>query len=150
MHTYLCTHTLAPVHVRTHTHTCAHTRTRTHPHAQIPPTHTWMHARTRAYARTDTHMRAPPDPHAHANTWSPLDSCSAVVSASLIFKHWLLMGLACVWQLGLHTKPVGFLNAAGYYDALLAFFDNCVSSVRTPRPRPDIRYMDLVMLCNVM
>jgi uncharacterized protein (TIGR00730 family) len=31
---------------------------------------------------------------------------------------------AFTWfQLGLHDKPVGILNAAGYYDALLAFLD---------------------------
>lgn len=35
-----------------------------------------------------------------------------------------------VWtwgQLGFHAKPVGFLNAAGYYDTLAAFFDHAVS-----------------------
>lgn len=35
-----------------------------------------------------------------------------------------------VWtwrQLGYHDKPVGLLNAAGYYDALLAFLDDTVS-----------------------
>ncbi len=34
-----------------------------------------------------------------------------------------------VWtwlQLGYHTKPVGLLNAAGYYDSLLAFLDESV------------------------
>lgn len=30
-------------------------------------------------------------------------------------------------QLGLHQKPVGFLNVDGFYDPLLAFFDRCVS-----------------------
>ena len=29
-------------------------------------------------------------------------------------------------QLGLHTKPVGVLNIAGYYDHLLDFFDHAV------------------------
>jgi uncharacterized protein (TIGR00730 family) len=29
-------------------------------------------------------------------------------------------------QLALHVKPTGLLNAAGYYDALLAFFDHAV------------------------
>jgi uncharacterized protein (TIGR00730 family) len=35
-----------------------------------------------------------------------------------------------VWtwaQLGEHTKPLGMLNVAGYYDPLLAFFDHLVS-----------------------
>ena len=27
-------------------------------------------------------------------------------------------------QLGLHRKPLGLLNAAGYYDRLLAFLDH--------------------------
>ena len=30
-------------------------------------------------------------------------------------------------QLGLHSKPLGLLNVAGYYDALLSFFDHTVS-----------------------
>jgi uncharacterized protein (TIGR00730 family) len=29
-------------------------------------------------------------------------------------------------QLGLHTKPVGLLNVAGFLDALLAWMDSCV------------------------
>jgi len=29
-------------------------------------------------------------------------------------------------QLGMHTKPVGILNAAGYFDSLLAFLDSAV------------------------
>jgi uncharacterized protein (TIGR00730 family) len=29
-------------------------------------------------------------------------------------------------QLGIHTKPCGFLNIAGYYDRLIAFLDHCV------------------------
>lgn len=29
-------------------------------------------------------------------------------------------------QLGMHKKPCAFLNVAGYYDALLAFFDRAV------------------------
>ncbi len=36
-----------------------------------------------------------------------------------------------VWtwrQLGYHDKPVGLLNVAGYYDALLGFMDHCSSS----------------------
>lgn len=30
-------------------------------------------------------------------------------------------------QLGLHTKPCGLINANGYFDSLLSFFDNAVS-----------------------
>ena len=30
-------------------------------------------------------------------------------------------------QLGLHAKPCGLLNAAGYYDGLLAFLDHAVA-----------------------
>ena len=29
-------------------------------------------------------------------------------------------------QLGLHQKPIGLLNAGGYYDGLLRFLDGCV------------------------
>ena len=32
-------------------------------------------------------------------------------------------------QLGLHTKPVGFLNTRGYFDHLLDFFDHAVEEV---------------------
>ena len=38
--------------------------------------------------------------------------------------------IAEVWtwaQLGLHTKPIGFLNVAGYFDSLFAFIDNTVA-----------------------
>lgn len=31
-------------------------------------------------------------------------------------------------QLGYHTRPCGFLNVAGYYDALFAFLDTCVEA----------------------
>lgn len=38
-----------------------------------------------------------------------------------IFEVW-------TWgQLGFHAKPVGFLNVAGYFDALSAFFDHAVA-----------------------
>jgi hypothetical protein len=30
-------------------------------------------------------------------------------------------------QLGIHSKPCGLLNTAGYFDALLAFLDHCVA-----------------------
>jgi uncharacterized protein (TIGR00730 family) len=31
-------------------------------------------------------------------------------------------------QLGLHQKPIGLLNVAGYYDALLAFIDHSITA----------------------
>jgi len=31
-------------------------------------------------------------------------------------------------QLGLHKKPMGILNAYGYYDSLLSFFDDAVAA----------------------
>lgn len=31
-------------------------------------------------------------------------------------------------QLGYHAKPCGFLNVAGYYDALFTFLDTCVTA----------------------
>jgi uncharacterized protein (TIGR00730 family) len=36
-----------------------------------------------------------------------------------------------VWtwrQLGYHDKPIGLLNAGGYYDGLIAFLRNCVEN----------------------
>lgn len=30
-------------------------------------------------------------------------------------------------QLGMHAKPVGLLNGAGYFDGLIAFLDHCVA-----------------------
>ncbi len=38
--------------------------------------------------------------------------------------------VAEVWtwaQLGLHGKPIGFLNVAGYFDGLFAFVDHAVA-----------------------
>ena len=38
--------------------------------------------------------------------------------------------IAEVWtwaQLGLHPKPIGFLNVAGYFDHLFAFIDHAVA-----------------------
>jgi uncharacterized protein (TIGR00730 family) len=37
-----------------------------------------------------------------------------------------LVEIATWAQLGLHAKPVGLLNVAGYYDHLVAFFDRAV------------------------
>ncbi len=46
-------------------------------------------------------------------------------------------------QLGMHRKPVGFLNVDGFYDQLLAFFDRCVSDqVLKPKNRE-------LVLCEV-
>lgn len=43
-------------------------------------------------------------------------------------------------QLGLHHKPVGLLNSAGYYETLLAFLDHCVAEeLVAPRHRALIR-----------
>ena len=49
-------------------------------------------------------------------------------------------------QLGLHAKPLGVLNVAGYYDGLAAFLDHAVTEgflpaaqrarARSPRPSP--------------
>ena len=30
-------------------------------------------------------------------------------------------------QLGLHAKPIGLLNVAGFFDPLLAWLDHCVA-----------------------
>ena len=37
-----------------------------------------------------------------------------------------LFEIATWAQLGLHRKPIGFLNVANYYDILLAYLDRCV------------------------
>lgn len=44
-------------------------------------------------------------------------------------------------QLGLHEKPVGFLNTAGYYDLLLAFLEH---AVRERFVKPEHRAMFVV------
>ena len=41
-------------------------------------------------------------------------------------------------QLGLHAKPVGLLNVAGFFDALVAWIDHCV---RERFVRPEHRYL---------
>jgi hypothetical protein len=42
---------------------------------------------------------------------------------------------ALTWaQLGLHAKPCGLLNVAGFYDALLELFDHAVSEQFVPGP----------------
>jgi len=47
-----------------------------------------------------------------------------------IFEIW-------TWtQLGMHEKPIGFLNVAGYYDSLMTFLDH---AVRERFIRPEIR-----------
>jgi len=46
-----------------------------------------------------------------------------------------------VWtwlQLGYHAKPVGVLNAAGYYDTLLAFLDQGVAHGFVPKVQRDL------------
>lgn len=46
-----------------------------------------------------------------------------------------------VWtwlQLGYHTKPVGLLNAAGYYDGLLAFLDHSVARGFVPAAQREL------------
>jgi len=49
-----------------------------------------------------------------------------------IFEVW-------TWgQLGFHAKPVGFLNVAGYFDALSAFFDHAVSESFVQAPHRDM------------
>ncbi len=45
-------------------------------------------------------------------------------------------------QLGLHTKPVGILNAAGYYDPLLAFLDSAVRNRFVSQPHRDMLIID--------
>ncbi|EIE19309.1 hypothetical protein COCSUDRAFT_25815 [Coccomyxa subellipsoidea C-169] len=49
-----------------------------------------------------------------------------------------LMEMVTWQQLGLHTKPVGILNIAGYYDHLLDFFDHAVEEGFVRQPSRDI------------
>jgi uncharacterized protein (TIGR00730 family) len=52
-----------------------------------------------------------------------------------IFEVW-------TWaQLGMHAKPLGFLNVAGFYDPLLAFLD---AATETAFIRPQFRELALV------
>lgn len=41
-------------------------------------------------------------------------------------------------QLGYHAKPCGFLNVAGYYDALFTFLDHCVDARFVTRVHRDM------------
>lgn len=41
-------------------------------------------------------------------------------------------------QLGIHAKPVGLLNVAGYFDPLLAWLDRAVAEGFLPGPQRDI------------
>lgn len=41
-------------------------------------------------------------------------------------------------QLGYHNKPCGFLNVAGYYDALFTFLDSCVDARFVTRVHRDM------------
>lgn len=46
-------------------------------------------------------------------------------------------------QLGVHSKPVGLLNIAGFYDPLIAFLDSVVSSGFLSQ-----RHRDMLVLAN--
>ncbi len=45
-------------------------------------------------------------------------------------------------QLGLHDKPIGMLNAAGYYDGLLAYLDGAADVGYVRRPHRDMLIVD--------
>jgi uncharacterized protein (TIGR00730 family) len=55
-------------------------------------------------------------------------------------------------QLGLHTKPCGLLNVAGYYDPLLALFDHAVGQrfVRTEHRRLVLSHTEFRALLDEM
>ena len=46
------------------------------------------------------------------------------------------------WQLGLHTKPYGLLNVAGFFDPLLAFLDRLFEQGFVPREQHSILLVD--------
>ena len=56
-------------------------------------------------------------------------------------------------QLGIHKKPCGFLNAAGFYDHLLSFFDVTVREVsvqpalKLPATAPSTAICTLTATC---
>ena len=49
-------------------------------------------------------------------------------------------------QLGIHAKPVGFLNVDGLYTKLLSFFDDIVAAVSTTATAASQQTCDVLLL----
>lgn len=63
-----------------------------------------------------------------------------------IFEVW-------TWtQLGIHAKPLGFLNVEGYYDGLFAFLDNAVEAgfVKTTHRKLAVAHSDPCCLLDLL
>nr|WP_322623004.1 TIGR00730 family Rossman fold protein [uncultured Flavobacterium sp.] len=57
------------------------------------------------------------------------DRCDGVIALPGGFGTMEELFEVLTWaQLGLHKKPIGLLNVAGFYDALIAFIDQMVSN----------------------
>lgn len=54
-----------------------------------------------------------------------------------LFEAWTWL------QLGYHAKPVGVLNAAGFYDGLLSFLDHCVAHGFIARAQRELLRMEV-------
>jgi uncharacterized protein (TIGR00730 family) len=76
--------------------------------------------------RSLTEMRVVPSMHARKALMAELsDAFVALPGGFGTFEELLEM---VTWaQLGIHRKPVGLLNVAGYYDPLIALVDHAVS-----------------------
>jgi len=67
-------------------------------------------------------------PSMHARKLAMADRADAFVALPGGFGTLEELFEVVTWaQLGLHTKPCGLLNAAGFYDPLLAFLDRAVA-----------------------
>jgi uncharacterized protein (TIGR00730 family) len=75
--------------------------------------------------RSLTEMRVVPSMHARKALMAELsDAFVALPGGFGTFEELLEM---VTWaQLGIHRKPIGLLNVAGYYDALIALVDHAV------------------------
>ncbi|MCX6019868.1 MAG: TIGR00730 family Rossman fold protein [Chloroflexi bacterium] len=64
----------------------------------------------------------------HARKAMLIDLSDALIALPGGFGTWDELCEAVTWgQLGVHTKPCGLLNAAGYYDGLLAQLDHAIT-----------------------
>jgi uncharacterized protein (TIGR00730 family) len=71
-------------------------------------------------------MRVVPSMHARKALMAELSDAFIALPGGLgTFEE--LLEIATWGQLGIHRKPVGILNVAGYYDPLIALLDHAVS-----------------------
>ena len=91
--------------------------------------------------RTLTEMRVVPSMHARKALMAELsDAFVALPGGFGTFEELLEM---VTWaQLGIHRKPVGLLNVAGYYDSLIALVDHAVREGFVPPPNRRLILVD--------